>query len=117
MIPDHCRVEFVFSKLDRVVEAGPTAVEFLSKTQEKLVLRFGGRVANLNFRRIAARPEVEPLDRTLNDGLADALVAWTTAPVAEVDAGLDHVPQRDSREFAKYGWRNLARRKCLESSS
>jgi hypothetical protein len=110
MIGSRCRVEFVFSKLDRVVEAGETAVDFLNTTEEKFAAKFRGRVPNLAFRRIAARPEVEPSGGTLNDGLAEAFLAWTTATAVEVSAGPQDVPPRDAREFAKYGWRNLARR-------
>lgn len=110
MIGSRCRVEFVFSKLDLVVEAGEAAKEFLNTTERKFEQRFGGRVPHLAFRRIAARPEVEPSDGPLNDGLADAFVAWTTSAVAPIDEAMQDVPARDAREFAKYGWRNLARR-------
>jgi hypothetical protein len=110
MIGSRCRVEFVFSKLDRVVAAGQGAVEFLNTTEKKFDVKFRGRVPHLAFRRIAARPEVEPSDGPLNDGLADAFVAWITGGVAPVGAGSQDVPPRDAREFAKYGWRNLARR-------
>lgn len=110
MIGTRCRVEFVFSKLDLVVEAGDAAKEFLKTTERKFEQRFRGRVPHLAFRRIAARPEVEPCDGPLNDGLADGFVAWTTCAVSPLDAGTHSVPPRDAREFAKYGWRNLARR-------
>jgi hypothetical protein len=85
-------------------------VEFLNTTEKKFDVKFRGRVPHLAFRRIAARPEVEPSDGPLNDGLADAFVAWITGGVAPVGAGSQDVPPRDAREFAKYGWRNLARR-------
>ncbi len=58
MVGQRCRVEFVFSKLDRVVEAGQSALEFLKRTEEKFEARFRGRVGHLAFRRIAARPEL-----------------------------------------------------------
>ena len=112
MIGSRCRVEFVFSKLDLVVKAGEAAKEFLNTTERKFEQRFRGRVPHLAFRRIAARPEVEPTDGSLNDGLADAFVAWTTGAVAPVNEATKDVPPRDAREFAKYGWRNLARREA-----
>lgn len=108
MIGSRCRVEFVFSKLDLVVQAGEAAKEFLNTTERKFEQRFRGRVPHLAFRRVAARPEVEPSDGPLDDGLADAFVAWTTGAVAPVDEATKDVPPRDAREFAKYGWRNLA---------
>ncbi len=110
MIGSRCRVEFVFSKLDRVVESGEAAVEFLNATERKLEAKFRGRVPHLAFRRIAARPEVAPNERKLNDGLAEAFLAWTTANLEEVGAGPPDIPPKDAREFAKYGWRYSARR-------
>lgn len=110
MVGSRCRVEFVFSKLDRVVEAGEAAVEFLNTTEKKFEAKFRGRVPHLAFRRIAARPEVEPREGTLDDGLPEAFVEWTTTIVGDVDAGSQDVPPRDAREFAKYGWRYAARR-------
>lgn len=108
MIGSRCRVEFVFSKLDRVVEAGSAAVQFLNSTETKLRAKFGDRVPLLGFRRIAARPEVG--SDSLNDGLAEAVTAWTT-PV-ELSAGTTSqgIPPRNVREFAKYGWRYVAGR-------
>jgi hypothetical protein len=110
MIGSRCRVEFVVSKLDRVVEAGDAAVEFLNTTEKKFEAKFGERVPHLAFRRIAARPEVEPSEGTLNDGLAEAFVAWTTPIVGDAGAARQDAPPRDAREFAKYGWRYSARR-------
>lgn len=112
MLSKTCRVEFVFSKLDRVVEAGEAAVEFLNTTEKKFEAKFRGRVPHLAFRRIAARPEVGASEETQNNGLAQAFVAWTTAASAPVDARLQDVPPKDVREFAKYGWRHLARREA-----
>jgi hypothetical protein len=112
MIGSRCRVEFVFSKLDLVIEAGEAAKAFLNTTERKYEKRFRGRVPHLAFRRIAARPEVEPCDGPLDDGLADAFVAWTTDTTAAVDNATQDVPPRGVREFLKYGWRNLARREA-----
>jgi hypothetical protein len=112
MVGRRCRVEFVFSKLDRAVEAGRTAIDFLSTTEEKFAARFRGRVPNLGFRRIAARPEVRPNDETLSSGLAEAFAAWTTL-TSNVDLGRPDVPPSDAREFAKYGWRKLGKREAL----
>lgn len=110
MLGSRCRVEFVFSKLDRVVDAGSAALEFLNTTETKLQTKFGDRVSNLAFRRIAARPELEPSTAPMNDGLAEAFTAWTT-PIA-VGAGTtsQDIPPTEVREFAKYGWRYSARR-------
>jgi hypothetical protein len=110
MLGSRCRVEFVFSKLDRIVEAGDAAVEFLNATETKLKMKFGDRVPHLAFRRIAARPEVEPSGAPLDDGLAEAFTAWTT-PVHVVAGETPQVdPPSDAREFAKYGWRYAARK-------
>ncbi len=108
MIGTRCRVEFVFSKLDRVVEAGDAAVQFLNSTETKLRAKFGDRVPHLGFRRIAARPEVE--SDSLNDGLAEAFTAWTTPVELGAGAVSQGIPPRDAREFAKYGWRYSAGR-------
>ncbi len=106
MIGSRCRVEFVFSKLDRVVEAGDAALQFLNTTETKLRAKFGDRVPHLGFRRIAARPEVEPSATPLNDGLAEAFTAWTSPAEVGASAASQDVPPRDAREFAKYGWRH-----------
>ncbi len=110
MIGSRCRVEFVFSKLDRVIEAGEAAVEFLNRTEKKLRAKFGGRVPHLGFRRIAARPEVDQRQASLNDGLEDAFISWTTPVAVGADAALQNDPPIDGREFAKYGWRHAVRR-------
>lgn len=110
MLGGRCRVEFVCSKLDRVLEAGDAAVEFLHATETKLKKRFGGRVPNLAFRRIAAMPEFEPCGAPLNDGFAEAFTAWTTPVHVGADATPHVAPPSDAREFAKYGWRYSARR-------
>lgn len=106
MIGSRCRVEFVFSKLDRVVEAGAAALQFLNTTETKLRAKFGDRVPHLDFRRIAARPEVVPSATPLNDGLAEAFTAWTSPTELGACAASQDVPPRDAREFAKYGWRH-----------
>lgn len=110
MIGSRCRVEFVFSKLDRVVEAGEAAVEFLNTTETKLRAKFGDRVPHLGFRRIAARPEVDQSKVPLNDGLSDAFFAWATPVTVGAGAAPQNAPPIDAREFAKYGWRYSARR-------
>jgi hypothetical protein len=110
MVDSRCRVEFVFSKLDRVVEAGDAAVEFLNTTERKFRTKFGDRVPHLAFRRIAARPDVGPSGVTLNDGLAEAIIAWITPSVAEASAESQDAPPKDAREFAKFGWRCTARK-------
>jgi hypothetical protein len=111
MLGSRCRVEFVFSKLDRIVEAGKAAVDFLSTTESKLRAKFGSRIANLAFRRIAARPEVEPINAPMDDGLEEAFASWVTPPVSAAPAAwIRNPPPSDVREFAKYGWRYFARR-------
>jgi hypothetical protein len=112
MIGSRCRVEFVFSKLDLLLKAGEVAKRFLETTELKFQQRFAGRVPNLAFRRIAARPENESTNGPFKDGLADAFVAWTTSVAAPVGGVRLEVPPRDAREFAKYGWRHLARKEA-----
>lgn len=108
MVGNRCRVEFVFSKLDRILAAGDAAVEFLNSTETKFKAKFEDRVAHLAFRRIAARPEVEPRNSFQDDGLEEAFALWTTPVLA---GAVPHgAPARDAREFAKYGWRYFARR-------
>ncbi|WP_434301398.1 TRAFAC clade GTPase domain-containing protein [Corallococcus exiguus] len=109
MVGSQCRVEFVVSKLDLVVDAGQPAVDFLNRAEEKFEARFRGRVGNLGFRRIAARPEVAPGYGTLADGLADAFVSWTTTTSGnQVDVWPLDAPPSNLREFGKYGWRHFA---------
>lgn len=110
MIGNRCRVEFVFSKLDRVLEAGDAALEFLNTTETKFKAKFGGRVPHLAFRRIAARPEIEPIGGAPKDGLAEACIAWTTPVIGGASVVSQDIPPKDAREFAKYGWRYFVRR-------
>lgn len=106
MVPAGCRVEFVFSKLDRVVAAGESALEFLRKTQEKLESKFRPSVPRLAFRQIAARPDPSSSGEPLDDGLADAFTTWTAVrSSAAVDARMVSGPPEDGREFSKFGWR------------
>lgn len=110
MIPCRCRVEFVFTKMDRVVESGESALEFLNKTEEKLRARFGDRIGNLAFRRIAARPDPSSSTDPLDDGLADAFATWTAGTAAtETAAWMSEAPPNGAREFSKFGWRHFAR--------
>lgn len=110
MIGERCRVEFVFSKLDRVLEAGDAALEFLKTTEKKFKAKFGDRVPHLAFRRIAARPEIESIGKASNDGLAEACIAWTTSVIGGASVASQNIPPKDAREFAKYGWRYSVRR-------
>ncbi len=106
MVSAGCRVEFVFSKIDRVVAAGSAALEFLSKTQEKLESKFRASVPGLVFRQIAARPDPLSSDEQLNDGLSDAFAAWTAVKTPTgVDAWMVSAPPSDGREFGKFGGR------------
>lgn len=109
MVSPNCRVEIVFSKLDRVTAAGQAALEFLAKTQEKFEGKFRPRVPHLSFRQIAARPA--PLSGPVDGGLADAFVSWTTVlPPSSTDELLgEPAPARDDREFSKFGWRHFER--------
>lgn len=111
MVSSVCRVELVFSKLDRIRAAGQTARVFLEKTQEKLEGKFRTRVAQLSFRQIAARPAPLSEPETSDDGLADAFVSWTTVmPISSTDEQLGQLaPARDDREFSKFGWRHFER--------
>lgn len=107
MVSPSCRVEIVFSKLDRITAAGRTALDFLAKTQEKFEGKFRARVPHLSFRQIAARPVPPSMPDNLDGGLADAFVAWTTlVPPSSTDEHLGQpAPARGDREFSKFGWR------------
>jgi hypothetical protein len=108
MVSPSCRVEFVFSKLDRVVATGQSALEFLDMTQEKLHSKFHALVPGLTFRRIAARPAPSPSSEELNDGLADAFASWTAPkPAVVIDARMASAPPSGAREFSKFGWRHF----------
>ncbi len=113
MVSQNCRVEIVFSKLDRIAAAGRAALDFGAKTQEKFKSKFGVRVQSLSFRRIAARPAPSSVSDNSDGGLADAFVAWTSlAPSSSMDAQLGQpAPSRDGREFGKFGWRYSERKK------
>lgn len=111
MVSRSCRVEVVFSKLDRVTAAGQIALEFLGKTREKFEGKFRARVPTLAFRQIAARPAPSFPAENIDDGLAEAFVSWTTLlPASSMD---DHralpAPSLDGREFSKFGWRYVVR--------
>lgn len=106
MLSASCRVEFAFSKLDRVVAADPTAIDILDKTQEKLESQFRTRVPSLMFRRIAARPEAGV---AVADGLDDAFASWIEpAPRAAMNSWRRDAPTVDAREFSKFSWRYFA---------
>lgn len=111
MVSPSCRVEIVFSKLDRITAAGQTALDFLAKTQEKFEGKFRTRVPHFSFRQIAARPAPSLAQDSLEDGLADGFVAWTALiPPLSTDEHLGQpAPARDDREFSKFGWRYFER--------
>jgi hypothetical protein len=111
MVSPHCRLEIVFSKLDRITAVGQTALDFLAKTQEKFEGKFRTRVPQLTFRQIAARPCFSSAPENLDGGFADAFVWWTTVvPPLSVDEHLSQsAPARDDREFSKFGWRHFER--------
>ena len=106
MVPSNSQVEFVFSKLDRIREAGDSALAFLKQTQEKLEAKFRSRVPQLFFREIAARPVPPNEEEDLSNGLASAFATWAV-PQARVtaDGGRVPAPSNDAREFSKFGWR------------
>lgn len=105
MLGPHTRVEFVFSKLDRVVAAGDAAEDLLKKTEAKLETKFRRHVPGLVFRRIAARPDAAS-GSDLEDGLAEAFNSWSDPRFpAAVDKKLQSAPPTDEREFIKFGWR------------
>jgi hypothetical protein len=109
IVSPNCRVEVVFSKLDRIMAAGQTALNFLSKTQEKFEGKFRTRVPHLSFRQIAARPSPLYMPEGMERGLMDAFVSWTTvAPLPSTDEYISQpAPARNGREFSKFGWRHF----------
>lgn len=111
MVTPRCRVEIVFSKLDRITAAGSTALDFLANTQEKLEGKFRSRIPHFSFRKIAARPAPSLAQDNVDGGLADAFVAWTTliSPWSTDEHLSQPAPARDDREFSKFGWRYFER--------
>lgn len=107
MIGASCRVEFVFSKLDRVRAAGQAALDFLSRTQEKLEVKFRNLVPSLSFRKIAARPDPSVSHDGLDTGLADAFASWTSPQPARGESWTLPAPSVGEREFSKFGWRHF----------
>lgn len=108
MVGPNCRVEFVFSKFDRVKAGGPDAIDFLSKTQEKFETRFRDLVPSLFFRKIAARPDPSVSSDDLDTGLADAFSSWTSLLPAGGESWMLPAPPVSEREFSKFGWRHFA---------
>ena len=107
MVTPGCRVEFVFSKLDRIREAGASALAFLAQTREKLETKFGSRVPGLALREIAARPAQSAASEELSGGLAAAFSAWIARRSASaINGGPASVPTMNTREFMKFGWRH-----------
>ena len=111
MVSPSCRVEVVFSKLDRITAAGQTAQDVLFRTQEKFEGKFRTRVPHLSFRQVAARPDPSPAQEDMECGLAEAFVSWTTLLLIPADDEnvRQPAPARDDREFSKFGWRHLER--------
>jgi hypothetical protein len=108
MVGPSCRVEFVFSKLDRVNAGGQAALNFLSKTQEKFEERFRNIVPSLFFRKIAARPDASVSSNGLDTGLEEAFASWTSLPLAGEERWTIPSPSALDREFGKFGWRHFA---------
>lgn len=111
MLSPNCRVEIVFSKLDRIMAAGQAALGFLANTQDKFERKFRSRIPHLSFRKIAARPIPSSAQENLDGGLAEAFVSWTTValPPPVDDQHSQPAPARDEREFSKFGWRYFER--------
>ena len=109
MVGASCRVEFVFSKLDRVNAAGRPALDFLKKTQEKLETKFGDLVPGLSFRKIAARPDPSVSNDGFRVGLTDAFASWTSPRAVAGETGKLAAPSVGEREFSKFGWRHFER--------
>src|SRR5690606_3900855 len=99
------------SKLDRITAAGQSAIDFVVRCQAKFEERFRPRVRHVSFRQIAARPADSSSSDSLERGLADAFVSWTTVvPYSSRDEHLEHpAPAREDREFVKFGWRHFER--------
>ncbi|PKM46861.1 MAG: hypothetical protein CVV05_00145 [Gammaproteobacteria bacterium HGW-Gammaproteobacteria-1] len=111
MVSPSCRVEMVFSKLDRITAAGPPSLDFLDKTREKFERKFRGRVPHLSFRNIAARPAPSSVSGNSEGGLAEAFVSWTalSPPASRDEQEGAPPPSREEREFSKFGWRYFER--------
>jgi len=108
MVGANCRVEVVFSKADRVGAAGQAALDFLTRTQEKLEAKFCSRVPSLSFRTIAARPDPSSSSYEGDAGLVAAFQAWTKPYQPAVgDDWKMSAPPADAREFSKFGWRHF----------
>jgi len=108
LVGPNCRVEFVFSKLDRVNAGGQEALDFLNKTQEKFETRFRDLVPSLYFRKIAARPDPSLSSDGLDTGLPDAFASWTSLQPASRESWTLPLPSAAEREFSKFGWRHFA---------
>lgn len=111
MISPSCRVEIVFSKLDRITAAGQAALEFLAKTQEKFEGKFRVRVPHLAIREIAARPAPSSEQENSDGGFAEAFVSWMTLvpPSTQDEHQGVPAPSCGDREFSKFGWRHFER--------
>lgn len=111
MVSPNCRVDIVFSKLDRITAAGQTALDFLAKAKDKFEMKFRSRVPDLSFRQIAARPTPLSVPESLDGGLAEAFVSWTTIVLpSSLDEHVSRsAPARADREFSKFGWRYFER--------
>lgn len=106
MVPAACHVEFVFSKLDRIREAGDGALGFLKQTQERLEAKFRAHVPQIAFRNVAARPGPTNDDEDLANGLASALATWASYRTpSQSDGERGPRPSSDAREFGRFGWR------------
>lgn len=108
MVSSNCRVEFVFSKLDRVNAGGQVAIDFMDRTEEKLLERFRDRVPNLSFRKIAARPDPSASSDAFDAGLAEAFSSWAFSPPTGKKDWTIHAPAADDREFSKFSWRHFS---------
>ena len=74
MVSLSCRVEIVFSKLDRITASGQAVLDFLAKTQEKFEGKFRNRVPHLSFRQIAAWPASSSVPENLDGGFVEVFV-------------------------------------------
>ena len=105
VLGSHSKIDVVCSKWD-LIHDDDAASGFVKLAFDRIHQAFGVEFAELNFDRIAARPEKAMPDVPFGFGLADLLARWASPdpPIARIELPFPAV-QLSNREFTRFAGR------------